>query len=75
MYVCMYCPSDVNPKRHLYRAGRSWSITVESSNRASHQLVSHVMKILLTEVIIISKQTKWYLYLNRRIIYIYITNN
>ncbi|KAK2146668.1 hypothetical protein LSH36_590g02059 [Paralvinella palmiformis] len=48
---CLTDRVDVNPKRHLYRAGRSWSITVESSNRASHQLVSHVMKILLTEVL------------------------
>ena len=38
-------------KRHLYYAGRSQPLTVEVSRRSSHRLVSHILKILLHEVV------------------------
>ncbi len=43
--------SEVIPKRHFYYNGQSLPLTIESSDRVSHQLASHILKILLEEVL------------------------
>ena len=41
----------MGPKRHFYMDGQSLPITIETSDRASQQLSSHILRILLTEVL------------------------
>lgn len=43
--------SHASRRRHIYYAGRSEPLTVGVSHRASHWLVSHVLQILLHEVV------------------------
>ena len=48
----MFCGDlEIEPKRHFYYKGDSLTITIETSNRASHQLVSHILRILLQEAL------------------------
>lgn len=42
---------DVTPKRHLYYNGSSHPITIETSDRPSHQLVSRILRTLLVDVL------------------------
>ncbi|ELU06196.1 hypothetical protein CAPTEDRAFT_136189, partial [Capitella teleta] len=39
------------PRRHFYYQGQSLTLTIESSDRDSHQIVSRILKILLEEVL------------------------
>jgi hypothetical protein len=41
----------VTTKRNFYYHGRNLPIRIEASDRPSHQLMSRVLRILLTEVV------------------------
>jgi len=41
----------VTTKRNFYYNGKNLPIRIETTDRASHQLVSRVLRILLTEVV------------------------
>ena len=43
--------TELRPRRHFYMGGQSLPITIETSDRASQQLSSHILRILLTEVL------------------------
>ena len=45
------CLTELRPRRHFYMGGQSLPITIETSDRASQQLSSHILRILLTEVL------------------------
>lgn len=46
---CLKNISEVNPKNYLHYEKQSLNITLEVSNRVSHQLITHMFKILLQE--------------------------
>lgn len=48
---CLLKMPDVTPKRHLYYNGSSHPITIETSDRPSHQLVSRILRTLLVDVL------------------------
>lgn len=41
----------MNPKRYVHFDGKSLDITLEVSDRVTHQLATHVYKIILQEVL------------------------
>lgn len=42
---------EVHPKKYLYYEDQSQNITLETSSRATHQLMTYVFKIFLQEVV------------------------
>ncbi|KAI0225558.1 hypothetical protein LSAT2_023695 [Lamellibrachia satsuma] len=48
---CIRHAPKMRPRRHFYMNGQSLPITIETSDRASQQLSSHILRILLTEVL------------------------
>jgi len=47
--------AEVMPKRNFYHSGHNLPIRIETTDRASHQLVSRVLRILLLDVLGYSK--------------------
>lgn len=46
-----YSLVEILPKKYLHIDGRSLNITLEMSNRPTHQLTTYIFKILLEEVL------------------------
>jgi hypothetical protein len=48
---CLFGFSEVHPKRFVYYRGETLALTIESSKRPAHMLITRVFSIFLQEVL------------------------